>query len=107
VPWLRAVRLGDSVYLSELPRPDEPASEIEELYARGEDPAETRDLLAPERVDSRARSRARQGRELLGAHLQGAVDRRLELLDGRPASWVRPPDEELARELRALGYADD
>ena len=54
-----------------------------------------------------ALTKARQARQLLEAHLAQSIARRGELLEDAATNSVIPPDENLSRELQALGYVED
>ena len=106
VPWRRAVRVGNSTYLSSLDNPEDPASDSARLFDASSDPEEQSDLLTGGSL-GRESVQVRTARELIEKHLRDAIERRLELLDGRPATYVLPPDSELGRELQALGYTSE
>ncbi len=107
IPWRRSVRVGNTVYLSSLDDPSDPASETVRLFDGSSDPTEGENLLTAGGASGSARGRAERAEALIEEHLREAVERRLELLDGRSASHVLPPDESLERELKALGYTGE
>ena len=101
--WRRSVRASGSSYLSTRAQPDDPTSETTALFDLEQDPLEERDRLGPS-ADARSEALAREVARLLAEHLLAQEALRVEL--GRSAAYVVPADDELARELRALGYTE-
>ncbi|MFT5287161.1 MAG: arylsulfatase A-like enzyme [Planctomycetota bacterium] len=107
IPWLRSVRVGDLVYLSELSEPTNPKSERGQLFDSGSDSGELEDLLEGEVGASKNSAQRERARRLIEEHLFDAVGRREQLVGWEPESYMGQPDAELGRELKALGYTDD